>query len=92
MRRVTLLLASLLSAFAAVAAKAQAPLTTAFTYQGELASDGAPATGTYDIRYRLYDAADGGTQIGSLLCVDNVEVANGRFTASLDFGVAAFAG
>jgi hypothetical protein len=70
---------------------AQSPVTSAFTYQGELASAGTPATGSYDIRYRLYDAATGGTQIGSTLCSDNLAVANGRFAASLDFG-AAFAG
>ncbi len=65
---------------------AQTPLTTAFTYQGELANAGTPATGTYDIRYRLYDAATGGTQIGSTLCSDNLAVNAGRFGVSLDFG------
>ncbi len=73
-------------------ATAQLPLTTAFTYQGELTSAGSPAAGTYDIRYRLYDAATGGTQIGSTLCSDNLAVTAGRFGASLDFGGAAFAG
>ena len=32
------------------------PLTTAFTFQGELASGGAPANGVFDVRFRLYDA------------------------------------
>ncbi len=92
MRRVTLLLVSVLSLSAAVDARAQTPLTTAFTYQGELANAGTPATGTYDIRFLLYDAATGGTQIGSPLCSDDLAVTNGRFAASLDFGAAAFAG
>lgn len=92
MRRAALLLISVLSLFATVAARAQTPMTTAFTYQGELASDGTPATGTYDIRYRLYDAASDGTQVGSTLCSDNQAITNGRFTTSLDFGSAAFAG
>jgi hypothetical protein len=92
MRRVTLLLVALLPAFAAVAARAQTPLTTAFTYQGELASSGTPATGTHDIRFRLFDAASGGNQIGSTLCSDDLAVTAGRFAASLDFGAAAFAG
>src|SRR5205823_3864097 len=40
----------------------------------------------YDLRFRLYDAALGGNQIGSTLCSDNISVADGLFTASLDFG------
>jgi len=67
------------------------PLTTAFTYQGELQSAGLPATGPHDLRFRLYDAAAGGAQIGSTLCSDDVALAAARFTVSLDFG-AAFTG
>ncbi|MBS0196219.1 MAG: hypothetical protein JSR77_05620 [Planctomycetes bacterium] len=92
MRRVTLVLFSMFAVFAPVAASAQTPLATAFTYQGELASGGTPATGTFDLRFRLYAAATGGVQIASTLCTDNLAVANGRFAASLDFGAAAFAG
>ncbi|MCE2654433.1 MAG: hypothetical protein LW650_13560 [Planctomycetaceae bacterium] len=62
------------------------PLTSAFTYQGELGSAGAPASGTYDIRFRLYDAVTGGVQIGGTVCSDNLAVEAGRFSASLDFG------
>ncbi len=92
MLRFTFLIVSVLSVFAAIRAQAQTPLDSAFTYQGELAGAGTPAAGTYDIRFRLYDAATGGTQIGSTLCSDDLAVANGRFAASLDFGAAAFAG
>ena len=67
------------------------PLTTAFTYQGELQTAGLPATGPHDLRFRLYDAAAGGLQIGTTLCSDNVALAAARFTVSLDFG-AAFTG
>ncbi len=63
------------------------PLTSAFTYQGELDSGGSPATGNYDFRFRLYDAISGGNQIGSTLCNNDTNVANGRFLASLDFGL-----
>jgi hypothetical protein len=73
-------------------ATAQLPLTTAFTYQGELTSAGSPAAGTYDIRYRLFDAPSGGNQIGSTLCSDNLAVTAGRFAATLDFGAPAFSG
>ena len=67
------------------------PLTTAFTYQGELQISGLPAAGSHDLRFRLYDAAAGGLQIGATLCSDNVALAEARFTVSLDFG-AAFTG
>ena len=62
------------------------PLTSVFTYQGELRSGGSLAAGPYDFRFRLFDSAIGGTQIGAMLCSDNVVVADGRFTVSLDFG------
>jgi len=67
------------------------PIGTSFTYQGELRSSGSPVTGPHDLQFRLYDAASGGTQVGSTLCSDNVAIIEGRFTAVLDFG-AQFAG
>lgn len=76
--------------FAALCLVAQAALaqSTVFTYQGELKSNGTPATGLHDFRFRLFDAASGGAAIGSQLCIDNVQVAEGKFTASIDFGQA----
>lgn len=59
---------------------------TSFTYQGELQQGGQNAAGTYDMQFRLYDLANGGTQIGTTQCADNVSVAAGRFTTSIDFG------
>ena len=60
--------------------------STVFTYQGLLDDAGAPTSGLHDFRFRLFDAASGGVQIGSTLCVDNVNVTAGVFTVSLDFG------
>jgi alpha-tubulin suppressor-like RCC1 family protein len=82
----TALLASLVAVHPAAAR--QEPLTTAFTYQGELAAAGLPATGTFDLQFRLFDAAGAGAQIGSTLCSDDLVVENGRFTVTLDFGPA----
>lgn len=73
-------------------ARAQSPLGAGFTYQGELADSGASANGVFDLRFRLYDAEVGGNQVGSVLCSDNLVVVNGRFSVSLDFGAALFAG
>jgi hypothetical protein len=66
---------------------AQASAQTAFTYQGELINSGAAASGLHDMRFRLFgDDGSGPTQIGPTLCADNVVVADGRFTTTLDFG------
>lgn len=62
------------------------PLTSSFTYQGELSDGGAPVNGAYDLTFRLFDAASGGTQSGPTLCSDDLTVTNGKFTVSLDFG------
>lgn len=67
-------------------ALAQSPLGSDFTYQGELANSGSPATGQFDLVFCLFDASTAGLQIGPTLCVNDLLVANGKFTASLDFG------
>ncbi len=60
--------------------------TTAFTYQGSLQSSGTPANGNFDFEFLLFTAELGGSQIGSVLARNNVAVANGTFSVSLDFG------
>ena len=40
---------------------------TEFTYQGSLKDGAAPANANYDFEFALFDAASGGTQIGSTL-------------------------
>lgn len=59
---------------------------TVFTFQGRLSSGGAPSDGVHDLRFRLFDAAAGGAQLGATVCADNVPVAQGMFTVELDFG------
>ncbi len=61
-------------------------VTSAFTYQGELTQSGLPASGVFDLRFRLYDAALGGAQVGPAVCADDVQVVGGRFSTVLDFG------
>jgi hypothetical protein len=82
--------ACILSVLLTLPALAQ-PLTSAFTYQGELTDSNLPTNGGYDFQFALLDSAAGPTQVGPTLCADNVAVVNGRFTVSLDFG-AQFAG
>ena len=59
---------------------------TAFTYQGELSSSGSTYTGTADVQFKLFNASSGGSQVGSTQTATNLNVSNGRFTASVDFG------
>ncbi len=76
---------------ACVAGTAQAaPLGNAFTYQGEVANGGVPATGPVDLRFRVYDASAGGVLVGApnQIVVLNQALVDGRFTTELDFGAA----
>ena len=66
--------------------------TTAFTYQGKLADNGASANGLYDFTMTLWDAAANGTPIGSTSILLNTPVVDGVFTVTLDFGAGAFNG
>jgi hypothetical protein len=63
----------------------QAQGTSAFTYQGQMDLPSGPATGTYQMVFRLYDAlSGGGLRAGPL--TNSVVVSNGLFTTQLDFG------
>jgi hypothetical protein len=66
--------------------------TSAFTYQGKLTDMSAAANGNYDFTFRLFDAAADGTQVGTDIVLDNVQVTGGIFTVKLDFDAASFTG
>ncbi|HEY0605610.1 MAG TPA: hypothetical protein VGD58_21990, partial [Herpetosiphonaceae bacterium] len=63
-----------------------AATTRAFTYQGRLTNGGVPANGAYDFTFILYDASVGGSQAGPIITRNDVPVANGLFSVTLDFG------
>jgi len=77
-------------------AAAQAPLGTAFTYQGHLKEGGQPVNNTADFQFTLWDAESAGNPIGAMSPVDNVTVADGLFTVEInannEFGGDAFNG
>ncbi|MCB0179737.1 MAG: hypothetical protein KDI62_16005 [Anaerolineae bacterium] len=74
----------------------QAALGSGFTYQGRLTDAGDPVNATCDFQFSLFDAAGGGSQVGSTQTVTNVNVSGGLFTAQLNgggqFGSTAFNG
>ena len=61
-------------------------LGTAFTYQGRLNDGTNLATGSYDLRFAIYDADSGGAQQGNLITNPATALNNGLFTVTLDFG------
>lgn len=70
-----------------------APLAAApFSYQGRLVDNNQPAQGEYELRFRLYDAANAGAVVGTELNFPTVGVTNGLFTLALDFGPGVFTG
>ena len=69
-----------------------AAMGTAFTYQGSLVDDNNPADGLYDFEFEVYDDAATGSQQGSTVSKDDVDVIDGHFTAILDFGSSIFTG
>jgi len=66
--------------------------TTAFTYQGQLKDGANPANGSYDLRFTLYDAVATGIAVAGPVYVDDKTVANGLFSADVDFGASPFDG
>ncbi|MBC7899864.1 MAG: hypothetical protein H7070_07390, partial [Saprospiraceae bacterium] len=75
--------------------------TPEFTYQGRLLDGSLPASGTYEMRFRLFDAESAGTQQPQPAPItldftvtggNPVTVANGVFTVKLDFTASAFPG
>lgn len=93
MKRTTILtLAILMGPCCALGTASAAPLGTAITYQGALRLDGSLVNDTADFQFRLFDAATGGTAVSSVVPVNSVDVVEGLFTVSIDFGSSAFNG
>jgi hypothetical protein len=62
-----------------------APQLPDFTYQGRLTQDGAPANGTFDFTFELYDEEDAGLQVGPTVTETDFPVSDGVFTVTLAF-------
>jgi len=65
---------------------------TAFTYQGQLDSGGAPANGSYDLTFTLFNTNSSGVAVAGPVTNSASTVSNGLFTATIDFGAGVFTG
>ncbi len=66
------------------------PQPTAVSYQGYLEENNQPVEGLFDLEFSLFDAPDAGIQIGNSVNADDLQVTEGLFSTSLDFGPGAF--
>lgn len=65
---------------------------TAFTYQGYLEDGSGPVNDSCNFTFRLYDAVNGGNQVGPTVNQSNVTIGQGYFSTELDFGSTAITG
>ncbi|MEI2672175.1 MAG: hypothetical protein V9G13_13925 [Marmoricola sp.] len=68
------------------------PISSTFTYQGQLNSNGNAVTGLCNLQFGLWDAASIGAQVGLTQTLNAVTVSNGQFNVLLDFGPTVFNG
>jgi hypothetical protein len=66
-------------------AQAQASQSPDFSYQGRIERDGQLFDGTADFVFTLWDAATGGSAIGSAIVENDYPVVDGLFTVQLAF-------
>jgi hypothetical protein len=65
---------------------------TAFTYQGQLQNNGSPVSGTFDLKFSLYNSGSAGAPVAGPITNAAATVSNGLFTVPIDFGPGIFVG
>lgn len=83
LRSIASLASAVVAAFLSATAPAQITTANTFTYQGRLAQDGAPFTGTADVRVQLYRSNQA---VGAAINFFGVQVTDGLFTIPIDLG------
>lgn len=71
---------------------AATPLTSTFTYQGQLKNSSNAVNGSCQMAFRLYDDPSASTNLIGSPITTTVPVTNGLFTVGLNFGSKAFNG
>jgi hypothetical protein len=87
--RAVVLLCGILAFFPAEPLFAQG---TAFTYQGRLNDGTAPANGSYDLTFSLFNNNITGTPLVGPVTNSAVAISNGLFTVMIDFGASVWNG
>lgn len=82
---------TLLSALAALAVSSSALVAEPITYQGRLTDASLPATGSYDMLFRVYSAATGGDLLATAPAV-TVSALDGLIVATPNFPAGTFTG
>lgn len=77
-----------------ILATAAADIGTAFSYQGQLSDNGAPANGAYDFKFQFLGPDNNNVlqPVSIEFIVENVAVTNGLFMTKIDAGAGAFNG
>ena len=75
------------SMLATTLACGQTASSTSFTYQGELTTGGSLASGVHDFTFTPFASATALVPLGPSICLDDVNVDNGRFTVKLPISV-----
>lgn len=70
---------------AAMSVAVAAPQLPDFTYQGRLSQNGAPANGSFNLGFALFDDSAAGNQVGAAINEPGFPVTDGLFTVSLSF-------
>ncbi|GAI50567.1 unnamed protein product, partial [marine sediment metagenome] len=69
------------------------PVATKISYQGQLTDGGGNLlNGNYNLKFRLWDAAVGGRQVGSTITKNSVPVSQGLFSVQLEVDESDFNG
>ncbi len=87
-----LVLFAVIAALGLIGSPARAQTSTTFTYQGVLEDAGVPANGPHDFSVSVWNAAGGGSQVGTGFSLFNVPVEEGRFTLNLPFSASQMQG
>src|SRR4051812_33930989 len=65
---------------------------TAFSYQGRLNNGGNPASGTFDLKFTLFNTNSNGIAFAGPVTNSATVVTNGLFIVAIDFGPGVFTG
>lgn len=85
--QIFLIILAVIFSFSSVSAQ-----PTTFPFQATLPNEVTPASGAFEMEFKLFDAPTAGNQIGASNFINAVDVKSHSFAVLLDFGAASFPG